>query len=90
MTGKEVQKALMVQGGYWEDESTPVCPLLTAGMLAHGQAEGVRCLKDACCFWDIEEPDEAERNCCIGSISLSAGVGMEYLGGIGKMLNRRL
>lgn len=40
MTGKEVQKALMEQGGYWEDVSTPLCPLLTAGMLTSGQAEG--------------------------------------------------
>ena len=40
MTGKEAQKALMKQGGYWEDVSTPLCPLLTAGMLTSGRAEG--------------------------------------------------
>lgn len=90
MTGKEVQKALMKQGGYWEDVSTPLCPLLTAGMLTSGQAEGVGCLKDACCFWDMDEPDPEARNCCMASISLSAGCGMEYLERIGKMLDRRL
>ena len=62
------------------------------GVLANPKYEhgGVACLREACAFYDIDEPDPGFRECCVMLSGSRAALIAEILDGIGKMLHKRL